>query len=88
VLVSVRRVVVHLPASFPFLPTFRTVALHWERRPDNTGFDVAETFFTPYRNYVRGRTLSANRCRANFYTPTTSPTPSYNQNHPTPLCSA
>jgi hypothetical protein len=27
VLVSVRRVVVHLPASFPFLPTFRTVAL-------------------------------------------------------------
>jgi Transposase DDE domain group 1 len=26
VLVSVRRVVVHLPASFPFLPTFRTVA--------------------------------------------------------------
>jgi hypothetical protein len=27
VLVSVRRVVVHLPASFPFLPAFRTVAL-------------------------------------------------------------
>ena len=27
VLVSVRRVVVHLPASFPFLPTFRQVAL-------------------------------------------------------------
>ena len=27
VLVSVRRVVVHLPASFPFLPVFRTVAL-------------------------------------------------------------
>lgn len=27
VLVSVRRVVVHLPASFPFLPTFRKVAL-------------------------------------------------------------
>jgi hypothetical protein len=27
VLVSVRRVVVHLPASFPFLPTFRRVAL-------------------------------------------------------------
>src|SRR5664280_2516887 len=27
VLVSVRRVVVHLPASFPFLPTFREVAL-------------------------------------------------------------
>ncbi len=26
-LVSVRRVVVHLPASFPFLPTFRQVAL-------------------------------------------------------------
>ena len=26
VLVSVRRVVVHLPASFPFLPTFRRVA--------------------------------------------------------------
>ena len=24
---SVRRVVVHLPASFPFLPTFRKVAL-------------------------------------------------------------
>ena len=27
VLGSVRRVVVHLPASFPFLPTFRRVAL-------------------------------------------------------------
>ena len=27
VLVSVRRVVVHLPTSFPFLPTFRRVAL-------------------------------------------------------------
>ena len=27
VLVSVRRVVVHLPASFPFLPAFRRVAL-------------------------------------------------------------
>jgi hypothetical protein len=27
VLVSVRRVVVHLPASFPFLPTFHRVAL-------------------------------------------------------------
>jgi hypothetical protein len=27
VLVSVRRVVVHLPASFPFLPAFRQVAL-------------------------------------------------------------
>jgi hypothetical protein len=27
VLVSVRRVVVHLPASFPFLPAFRCVAL-------------------------------------------------------------
>ncbi len=27
VLVSVRRVVMHLPASFPFLPTFRQVAL-------------------------------------------------------------
>ena len=27
VLVSVRRVVVHLPASCPFLPTFRRVAL-------------------------------------------------------------
>ena len=27
VLVSVRRVVVHLPASFPFFPTFRQVAL-------------------------------------------------------------
>jgi hypothetical protein len=27
VLVSVRRVVVHLPASFPFLPTFRQVAM-------------------------------------------------------------
>jgi Transposase DDE domain group 1 len=27
VLVSVRRVMVHLPASFPFLPTFRRVAL-------------------------------------------------------------
>jgi hypothetical protein len=27
VLISVRRVVVHLPASFPFLPTFRRVAL-------------------------------------------------------------
>ena len=27
VLVSVRRIVVHLPASFPFLPTFRHVAL-------------------------------------------------------------
>ena len=27
VLVSVRRVMVHLPASFPFLPAFRTVAL-------------------------------------------------------------
>ena len=27
VVASVRRVVVHLPASFPFLPTFRKVAL-------------------------------------------------------------
>ena len=27
VLVSVRRVVVHLPASFPFLPAFRQIAL-------------------------------------------------------------
>jgi hypothetical protein len=27
VLVSVRRAVVHLPASFPFLPEFRRVAL-------------------------------------------------------------
>jgi hypothetical protein len=27
VLVSVRRVVVHLPSSFPFLPAFRQVAL-------------------------------------------------------------
>jgi hypothetical protein len=27
VLVSVRRVVVHLPAAFPFLPAFRQVAL-------------------------------------------------------------
>jgi hypothetical protein len=27
VVASVRRVVIHLPASFPFLPTFRKVAL-------------------------------------------------------------
>jgi len=44
VLVSVRRVVVHLPASFPFLPTFRTVHWHSERRPDSTGLDVAQNF--------------------------------------------
>ena len=33
VLVSVRRVVVHLPASFPFLPTFRRVALAFGASP-------------------------------------------------------
>ena len=33
VLVSVRRVVVHLPASFPFLPTFRRVALALDASP-------------------------------------------------------
>jgi hypothetical protein len=33
VLVSVRRVVVHLPASFPFLPAFRQVALALEASP-------------------------------------------------------
>src|SRR5271167_1794433 len=33
VLVSVRRVVVHLPASFPFLPTFRKVALAFGASP-------------------------------------------------------
>jgi len=41
-----------------------------------------KTSFPPYRNYVRGKTLSANRCLANSYTPTSSPTPSDNQNHP------
>jgi len=88
VLVSVRRVVVHYP--HPFL------SAHLPESSAGTG-SVArialaspslKTSFPPYRNYVRGKTLSANRCRANFYTPTTSPTPSYNQNHPTPLCSA
>jgi hypothetical protein len=33
VLRSVRRVVVHLPASFPFLPTFRKVALSFGAQP-------------------------------------------------------
>jgi len=33
-------------------------------------------------NYARGKTLSANRCLANFYMPTSSLTSSYNQNHP------
>ena len=33
VLVSVRRVVVHLPASFPFLPAFRQVALAFGASP-------------------------------------------------------
>jgi hypothetical protein len=28
VMVSVRRIVIHLPASFPFLPAFRQVAFH------------------------------------------------------------
>jgi hypothetical protein len=27
VVASVRRIVIHLPASFPFLPVFRTVAM-------------------------------------------------------------
>jgi hypothetical protein len=33
VLVLVRRVVVHLPASFPFLPAFRQVALALSASP-------------------------------------------------------
>jgi hypothetical protein len=34
------------------------------------------------RNCVRGNTLSANRCLANFYTQTSSPTSPHNQKHP------
>jgi len=36
VLVSVRRVVVHLPASFPFLPIFQQVALALDAAGDST----------------------------------------------------
>jgi hypothetical protein len=63
----------HLPASGAGTGSVARVAL---------ASPSLKTSLTPSRNCLRGRTLSANRCRANFYTPTTSPTPSYNQNHP------
>jgi len=51
VLVSVRRVVVHLPASFRFFPPSGQWRWHWERRPDNTGLALPQNFLPPYRNY-------------------------------------
>jgi hypothetical protein len=50
VLVSVRRVVVHLPASFPFLPAFRRVALALGASPGNTGLAVPENILPALTN--------------------------------------
>jgi len=36
VVVSMRRVVVHLPQSFPVLAAFRQIAMGWEHRRDRT----------------------------------------------------
>jgi len=88
VLVSVRRWWCTYLHPFRFFPPSGQWRWHWERRPDNTGprlpqnFPSHPTATTYEKNPVR------KRCRANFYTPTSQPAPSDNQNHPHALCSA